>query len=50
MIKHDDLHFVACSHQKHCFTLLVRTAIHTLKWSSRHGDQSLLINLPVYCV
>jgi len=44
MIKHGDLQFVAYSHQKHCFTSPVRTAIHALK-SSKHGDQSLLINL-----
>jgi len=47
VIKRDDLQFVAYLHQKHRFTSPVRTAIHALKWSSKHGNQSLLINL--YC-
>jgi len=47
-IKRGDLQFIAYSHQKHRFTSPVRTTIHTLKYSSRHGDQLLPINLS-YC-
>jgi len=50
IIKHGDLQFVASSHQKHRFTLPVKTPVHALKQSSRHGNQSLLINYTVYSV
>jgi len=48
MIKHGELQFDAYSHQKHRFSVLVRTAVPTLKWSSRRGGQLPLNNL--YCV
>jgi len=44
-IKRGNLQFVAYSHQKHRFTSPVRMIVHALKWSSRHGNQSLLISL-----
>jgi len=47
-IKQGDLQFVAYLRQKHQFTSPVRSAVHALKCSSKHGNQSLLIYL--YCV